>query len=188
MRPTCPYAGLPVTPCVSKVMADCCFTHHTSHCSLWWAYILYDILYGNIVSCKLFVPLPPPEWLVPIVGIIATNNGCTCQNHHFGCGNALLMSLPANGCGVLLCLKKTVTLQLILFCQMEAMVAGLLLPPGNMPLVRGVASLMEWLFGWFRFHPWSSEQILPCTVSRKSWLQHCRNCSWCQEFMLFIAH
>ena len=32
MRPIHPYAGLPVTPCGSKVMADCRFTHHTSHC------------------------------------------------------------------------------------------------------------------------------------------------------------
>ena len=68
---------------------------------------MYDELYDIIVSCKMFAPLPPPEWLVPIVGIVATNNGRTCQNHHFGCGNALLMSLPANGCGVLLHLKKT---------------------------------------------------------------------------------
>ena len=68
---------------------------------------MYDVLYGIILSCKMFAPLPPPERIVPIVGIVATNNGRTCQNHHFGCGNALLMSLPANGCGVLLHLKKT---------------------------------------------------------------------------------
>ena len=149
MRPTRPYAGLPVTPCGSKVMADCRVTHHTSPCFFWWAYILYDVLYGVILSCKqMFAPLPPPERIVPIVGIIATNNGRTCQNHHFGCGNALLMSLPANSGGVLLHLKKlcTATLQLILFCWMEVMVAELLLSPGNMLLVHGVASLMEWLF------------------------------------------
>ena len=55
----------------------------------------------------MFAPLPPLEWLVPILGMVATNNGQTCQNHCFGCGNALLMGLPAHGCGVLLCLKKT---------------------------------------------------------------------------------
>ena len=62
-----------------------------------------------IVICvvKMFAPLPPAERLVPIVGIVATNNGRTCNNHRFGCGNALLMSLPVNGCGVLLRLRKT---------------------------------------------------------------------------------
>ena len=55
----------------------------------------------------MFAPLPPPERIVPIVGIVTTNNVRTSQYHHFGCGNALLMSLPANGCGVLLHLKKT---------------------------------------------------------------------------------
>ena len=64
-------------------------------------------LHSNICVVKMFAPLPPPERLVPIVGIVATNNGCTCSNHLFGCGNALLMSLPANGCGVLLRLRKT---------------------------------------------------------------------------------
>ena len=64
-------------------------------------------LHSNICVVKMFAPLPPPERLVPIVGIVATNNGSTCSNHLCGCGNALLMSLPANGCGVLLHLKKT---------------------------------------------------------------------------------
>ena len=59
-------------------------------------------MYSNL-CCKNVAPLPP----VPIVGIFATNNGRTCNNHRFGCGNALLMSLPANGCGVLLRLRKT---------------------------------------------------------------------------------
>ena len=49
--PTRPYAALPVVPLGSKVMADCRVTHYTSPCFFWWAYILYDILYGNIVSC-----------------------------------------------------------------------------------------------------------------------------------------
>ena len=76
---------------------------------------MYDVLYGIILSCKMFAPLPPPERIVPIVGIVATNNGRTCQNHHFGCGNALLMSLPANGCGVLLRLRKTLCGDLVAY-------------------------------------------------------------------------
>ena len=52
-------------------------------------------------------PLPPPKQLVPIVGIFATNNGRTCEEHRFGCGNVLLLGLPAHGCGVLLRLRKT---------------------------------------------------------------------------------
>ncbi len=54
----------------------------------------------------MLAALPPPERLVPIVGMIATSNGCTCQLHPSRCGNALLMGLPAHGCGVLLRLKK----------------------------------------------------------------------------------
>ena len=111
MRPTRPYAGLPVVPCGYKVMADCRVSHHTSPCFFWWAYILYDILYGIFMSCSttkmMFPSLPPPERVVPIVGIVATSNGRTCDVHRFGCGNALLMGLPAHGCGVLLRLKKT---------------------------------------------------------------------------------
>ena len=97
-----------------------------------------------IVICvvKMFAPLPPAERLVPIVGIVATNNERSCNNHRFGCGNALLMSLPANGCGVLLRLRKTLCGDLAAY-----FVAGSLLPPGNKPLVIVVASLMEWLFG-----------------------------------------
>ena len=55
----------------------------------------------------MFPLLPPPEQVVPIVGIVATSNGRTCDVHRFGCGNALLLSRPARGCGVLLHLQKT---------------------------------------------------------------------------------
>ena len=55
----------------------------------------------------MFSSLPPPEQVVPIVGIVATSNGRTCDVHRFGCGNALLLSRPARGCGVLLHLRKT---------------------------------------------------------------------------------
>ena len=69
--------------------------------------------YCTVFSClapqqkMMFPSLPPPERVVPIVGIVATSNGRTCDVHRFGCGNALLMGLPAHGCGVLLRLKKT---------------------------------------------------------------------------------
>ena len=32
----------------------------------------------------MLASIPPREQLVPIVGIIATNNGRTCQEHRFG--------------------------------------------------------------------------------------------------------
>ena len=90
-------------------MADYCVSYYTSTSFFWWAYILYGIL---TVSCpateqKMMYPsLPPPEQVVPIVGIVATSNGRTCDVHCFGCGNALLLSRPARGCGVLLRLRK----------------------------------------------------------------------------------
>ncbi len=55
----------------------------------------------------LFPSLPPPERLVPIVDIVATNNGCTCLEHCFGCGNVLLLGRAGHGCGVLLRLWMT---------------------------------------------------------------------------------
>ena len=55
----------------------------------------------------MFPSLPLPEQVVPIVGIVATSNGRTCDVHRFGCGNVLLLSRPARGCGVLLRLQKT---------------------------------------------------------------------------------
>ncbi len=72
---------------------------------------MYGILYSIILSCytaKMMYPLlPPPEWTVPIVSIIETNNGHMCDVHRFGCGNSFLLARPAHGCGVLLCLKQT---------------------------------------------------------------------------------
>ncbi len=72
---------------------------------------MYGILYGIILSCyteKMMFPLlPPPECTIPIVGIIETNNGRTCDVHRFGCGNSLLLARPVLGCGVLLRLKQT---------------------------------------------------------------------------------
>ena len=54
----------------------------------------------------MFPSLPLLEQVVPIVGIVATSNGRTCDVHRFGCGYALLLSRPACGCGVLLHLRK----------------------------------------------------------------------------------
>ena len=70
----------------------------------------------TVLSCpttkqKMTFPLlPQPESVVPIVGIIATYNGRTCNVHRFGCRNVLLLARPACGCGVLLCLKQTMAL------------------------------------------------------------------------------
>ena len=51
--------------------------------------------------------LPAPGRVVPIVGIVATDNGHMCAKHCFGCGNSLLLARPARGCGVLLRLRRT---------------------------------------------------------------------------------
>ena len=67
--------------------------------------------YCTVFSClapqqkMLFPSLPHLERVIPIVGIVATSNGRTCDVHRFGCGNDLLLSRPARGCGVLLHLR-----------------------------------------------------------------------------------
>ena len=58
-------------------------------------------------TIMILPPLPTPEMVIPIVGIIETNNGRTCDVHRFGCGNALVLARPAHDCGLLLCLRKT---------------------------------------------------------------------------------
>ena len=55
----------------------------------------------------MFPSLPPPEKVIPIVGITVTDNGSTCTKHHFGWGNLLLSTRIAHGCGVLLHLRRT---------------------------------------------------------------------------------
>ena len=42
-----------------------------------------------------------------IVGIVATNNGHTCLEHRFGCGNVPLSGRAGHGCRVLLQLQMT---------------------------------------------------------------------------------
>ena len=67
-------------------------------------------MYLHTVFCAvkmMFPSLPPPEQVVPIVGIVATDNGRTCAKHRFGCGNLLLLARTARGCGVLLRLRRT---------------------------------------------------------------------------------
>ena len=67
---------------------------------------MYDILYGNIVSCstatKMSPSLPPPERAVPIVTIVATDNVQECGEHRFGCSNTLMLAWNARGFGGLL--------------------------------------------------------------------------------------
>ena len=76
----------------------------TQHLVFRWAYILYTVI---LLSSKIFAPLPPSEWLVPIVGIVATNNLAHLPKSPLNCVNALLSRLLANGYGVPLHLKKT---------------------------------------------------------------------------------
>ena len=70
--PICPYAGLPVITIGSKVMADCCITHQISPRNFWWAYIHIIFLCTTKWDASI-------DWLVQIVGIIATNNWHTCK-------------------------------------------------------------------------------------------------------------
>ncbi len=160
MRPTHSYARLPVTPCDSYAMADCCITQHTTTCFL-VGFLMYIVAIKKCFQLSL-----PLEQCVPIVGIIATNNGCTCQNHQFGCGNALL-NRPTHGCGVFLCLKKMPSgdLLLIFYFPMEEMGARLDLLPRTHCWVMGY--LPEWSGGadaW-GVHTWVSHQSLSYAVS-----------------------
>ena len=41
--------------------------------------------------------LLPPEWIVPIVSIAATDNVQVCGKHHFGCGGMVLLAYHAHG-------------------------------------------------------------------------------------------
>ncbi len=46
----------------------------------------------------------PPEWVVPGVGNIATNNGRTCGKYRYSCGNMLLLARTLHISSVFLCL------------------------------------------------------------------------------------
>ena len=89
----------------SKVMADCCVTHHTPPC-------FFDgLMYLNCIFCTakmMFPSLPSPGRVVPIVGNVETENGCTCGKLCFGYENLLLLMRPAHRYGVLLHLRRMV--------------------------------------------------------------------------------
>lgn len=57
----------------------------TYHLAFLWAYIVPY----NFFTTKMLAPVPPPEHIIPFVGVIASNSWCTCQNHQFGCGDVL---------------------------------------------------------------------------------------------------
>ena len=86
-RSICPYAGLPVVPLGSKVTADCRVSNYTSP-----RFFGGPTYLGSIFSCstiaKMFPLLPPPERVIPIVGIIPTSQGCPRDVHHFGCSDS----------------------------------------------------------------------------------------------------
>lgn len=94
----------------------------------------------------MFEALMPMECLVPIISIIATENGCTCLNHRFCCSNAFLLDRSARVFVVLLCLKKTpsvdLTAYLLLSDGSDRCNVGLLLR--NMLLAYGVAFSIKW--------------------------------------------
>lgn len=98
-------------------MASRCLTHPTSPC--FFGGLTY--LYSDMFCLKMmYPPLPPPELLVPIVWIIATINGCTCDVYCFNCGNSLLLARPVHGCGVLHLTRITVPNKLaayVVFCD-----------------------------------------------------------------------
>ena len=54
----------------------------------------------------MFPSLPPTENVIPIVVITGTSNKQTCDLHHFGCRNELLLARLACGSSVLLHLRK----------------------------------------------------------------------------------
>ena len=53
-------------------------------------------------TAKMFPSLPPPEWVVPIVGDICTSQGYPHDVHHFGFRTVLLSVRTTHGFGGLL--------------------------------------------------------------------------------------
>ena len=89
--PTCPYAGLPLAPMVQELWLIVALLtwHHLA--------FLGGLTYLTLVSCistttKMSPLLPPPEQVIPIVSIVATDNVQECGKHHFGCSNTLLLA------------------------------------------------------------------------------------------------
>ena len=83
-------AGLLVIPLGSKVVV----CHNTSPHTTWFIFggLTYCMVCFWFISEMMFPSLPPLGWVVPIVWIIATNNGHTCNVHHLGCQNLLLLA------------------------------------------------------------------------------------------------
>ena len=84
--------------------------------------IFYVDIYMEIFSCsttvKMFPLHPPPEQVIPIIIIVATNDVQACGKHRFGCGNTLLLAGNAHGFGGLLHRLRTGTRQTHhLFCS-----------------------------------------------------------------------
>ncbi len=75
----------------------------THHLAFLWAFIVWY----NFLMEKLFAACRPPEWLLPIDDIIATNNGCMCDVHCIGCSIMLLLARMVHGFGRLLHLLET---------------------------------------------------------------------------------
>ena len=137
-------------------------------------------MYCAAISCPatkkmMFPSLPPPEQVVPIVGIFATSNGRTCDVHHFISGNALLLLLsrPARGCGVLLRLRKMCPDTLAAFFSpwwQRWMPARIRTPRTfswcSWRLVGRCDSSDFW-----GVYTWSSKLLLPCIVSQELWIR-----------------
>ena len=91
-----------VIPLGSKVLADCHVTQLTSPCIFCW------LAYLPIIFCMMCPSShQPSERLVPGVGTVVPNNGCTCSKYHYSCSNVLLVARILHSSGILLCLPRT---------------------------------------------------------------------------------
>ena len=79
-------------------MADCRVNHYTSR--RFFGGLTYVHSNFFLLLNKNDVPLlPAPEQAVPIVEIVTTSHGRTCDVHRFISGNALLLVRTARGFG-----------------------------------------------------------------------------------------
>ena len=119
--------------------------HHMPPCLVWWAYIPPYKYFKKNQKC-FFLSHLQNKWHVPIVGLDATNDGHTYQEHYFGCNNVQLLRWPAHSRGVLLRLWKTV----LWFAWCDWWMQGLDSPQENMQLVNRVVLLMVHSSGLWR--------------------------------------
>ena len=117
--PTCPFAGLLISPIGSKVMADCRVTHRTSPCFFVGLHIVpyYFVLLSCSTTTKMSHLLPLLEWAIPIVSIVTTGNVQAYGKHCFGCHNTLMLAWNAHGFGGLLHWPRNGTRQTHHFSQ-----------------------------------------------------------------------